>query len=121
MKQLFNFSKGNLIRFLLLSAFVLFFYYEGMISLTLFLFFEIIFLIRFINVKKYLEMKLLNHYPAYEHLPGWAKWVIILIGYLIIFLILKWILINLILEGIFNIPINSELQEMSASLANSSK
>jgi hypothetical protein len=113
MKQFFNFSKGNLIRFILLSAIISLFYLEGLISLTLFMFFEIIFLIRFINVKKYVEMKLLNHYPAYEHLPGWAKWVIVLIAYLIIFIILKWILINIILEGIFHIPINNEIQELT--------
>ena len=113
MKQFLNFSKGQFIRFLLLSAFMFFFYYEGMISLTLFLFFEIILLIQFINVKKYLEMKLLNHYPAYEHLPGWAKWAIIIIAYLLIFMLIKWILINIILEGIFHIPINNEIQELA--------
>ncbi|MFP3950366.1 MAG: hypothetical protein ACLFUZ_04740 [Candidatus Micrarchaeia archaeon] len=109
MKQFFNFSRGNIIRFILFSAIIAFVYLEGMISITLFIFFEIIFFIRFINVKKYVEMKFLDHYPAYEHLPGWAKWLIILITYLIIFLIFKWILINIILEGIFHIPVNNEI------------
>ncbi len=120
MHKYLNFSKSQLIRFILLSAIMLFFYFEGMISLILLLFFEILFLIRFIHVKKYLESKILNHYPAYEHLPGWAKWIVILIMYLIIFMIFKWIIVNIILEGIFHIPINSELQGMSAKLANSS-
>ncbi|MBD3398635.1 hypothetical protein GF412_05340 [Candidatus Micrarchaeota archaeon] len=119
MKRFFDFSKGNIIRFLLLTAIVSFFYLEGLISLTLFMFFEIIFLIRFIHVKKYVEMKLLNHYPAYEHLPGWAKWIIILLAYLVIFIILKWILINVIIEGVLNIPINNEIQELANYSTNS--
>lgn len=113
MKQFLNFSKGQIIRFLFLSAIMFFAYYVGLISITLLLFFEILFLIRFIHIKKYLEMKLLGHYPAYEHLPGWAKWAIIIITYILVFMLIKWILINIILEGVFHIPINNELQEIA--------
>lgn len=117
MHQFLNFSKGQIIRFVLLSAIMSLLYFSGIIPLDLFLFFELLYLIQFIHVKKYLEAKLLDHYPAYEHLPGWAKWAIIIIAYLIVFMILKWILINIILEGMFHIPINSELQQMSAKLS----
>ena len=79
--------------------------------LTLFLFFELLFLIRFINVRKYVELKLTRYYPPYEKFPGWAKWIILLITYILIFMVFKWVLINIILEGIFGIPINDELQE----------
>lgn len=105
-----NFTKKRIAYFLLLSAFFFYGYLEGMIPFTLFLFFELLFLIRFINVKKYLELKFTEHYPPYEKLPGWAKWIIIFLFYLLVFMAFKWILMNILLEGIFGIPINDELQ-----------
>jgi hypothetical protein len=110
-----NLTKKQAAYFLLLSLFFAYAYLEGMIPLTLFLFFELLFLIRFINVKKYLEEKLLSRYPQYGSLPGWAKWFIILVFYILVFMIFKWVLMNVLLEGIFGIPINDELQEWMLS------
>jgi hypothetical protein len=113
MKQFIRTDKGQLIRFALFSAVFFFFYYAGLFSLTLFLLFELLLLLRFFNLRKYLEVKFLSNYPAYTRLPDWAKWAVVLFVYLLIFLAFKWLLVNLVLEGFFHIPINEELQAMS--------
>ncbi len=106
-----NITKKSIAYFLLLTAFFFYGYLEGLIPFTLFLFFELLFLIRFVNVKKYLEEKLLSRYPQYKNLPGWAKWLVILVAYILIFMAFKWVLMNVVLEGIFGIPIQDELKQ----------
>ena len=113
MKQFLNLTKGQLIRFALFSILFFSFYYAGLFSLTIFFLFELLLLMRFFNLKKFLEVKFLGNRPEYMRLPEYAKWAITLTVYLLIFLAFKWLLINLILEGLFHIPINSELQAIS--------
>jgi hypothetical protein len=104
-------SRKRIAYFILLTLFFAYAYLEGMIPFTLFLFFELLFLIRFINVKKYLEEKLLSRYPQYEHLPGWAKWAVVLVFYILVFMAFKWVLMNVLMEGIFGIPVQDELKQ----------
>lgn len=111
MRGYLDLTKKRVTVFLLLTIFFSYGYLSGIIPFTLFLFFELLFLIRFVNVKKYLEDSFLLHYPQYGHLPGWAKWLIILVAYILLFMLFKWVLMNVIMEGILGIPIKDELDE----------
>jgi hypothetical protein len=105
-----NFSRKRVAYFILLCTFFIYGYLEGMIPASILIFFVLLMLLRFVNVKKYLEMKFLHHYPQYEHLPGWAKWLILIIAYILVFMVFKWILMNVVLEGIFQVPVNEDMQ-----------
>ena len=113
MRRYLDFSRKNFVRFILLTAVLFLLFYMGYISLTLLIFFEFLFLLRFIHTKKFIEHKLLNNYSWYGGLPGWGKWAVLLVIYMVLFMIFKWFLINVIIEGIFHIPLDEELQEMA--------
>ena len=119
MRAYLNFSRGNLIRFILLTSVVFLLFYMGYISGVLLVFFELLFVLRFIHTKKFMEDKVFNHYPAYKGLPGWGKWVVLLISYMVLFFFFKWFLINVIAEGVFHIPLNDELQAMVSGIQDS--
>ncbi|MBN2121433.1 hypothetical protein JW721_00030 [Candidatus Micrarchaeota archaeon] len=106
-----NITRKQVAYFILLSAFFIYGYLEGFVPGSMVIFFVLLMLLRFINVKKYLEVKFLHHYPQYEHLPGWAKWAIIIVAYLLVFMAAKWVLMNVVLEGIFQIPIKEDMEE----------
>jgi hypothetical protein len=110
-----NLTKKQVAYFILLSGFFIYGYLEGFVPGSMVIFFVLLLLLRFVNVKKYLEAKFLHHYPQYEHLPGWAKWAILLVAYLPIFMVFKWVIMNVVLEGIFSIPVNEEMQEWMLS------
>ncbi len=116
MRAYLNFTKRSLLRFIFLTSIAFLLFYMGYISTILFVFFELLFLLRFIHTKKFIEDKVFNHYPQYKGLPGWGKWVLLFIVYLILFFLFKWFLINVIVEGVFHIPLNDELQGMVEKL-----
>lgn len=116
MRKYVRFGTGELIRFILMTMIVFVLFYQGIISATLLIFFECLFVLRFIHIKKFLEEKLFNHYSWYARSPKWGKWIILLICYLLIFFFVKWFIINVIAEGIFHIPLDDELQQMVDNL-----
>lgn len=114
MRRFLRLTKRQVALFLLFSMLMLYMYYAGMMPFTLLLFFELIFLIRFIDVRKYLELNVFSRHPHYARLPERAKWVLLLVVYLLVFMALKWVLANVVLEGIFHIPVSDELRDFSA-------
>jgi len=116
MRAYLNFSKRSFLRFIFLTSIAFLLFYMGYISTVLLVFFELLFLLRFIHTKKFLEDKVFNHYSGYKKLPGWGKWAILFIAYLILFFFFKWFIINVIAEGIFHIPLDAELEGMMDKL-----
>lgn len=107
-------------RFLILSFIVIYlFYFKLGISLTLVIILEIFVIIRSIPVTKFAERKIIQYYPKYKKFNKWIKRFILLVIYVIFFIILKFIILDLIIEGIFNVSVSEQINDLINQSQNS--
>ncbi len=99
-------------KFVILSFIIIYFFYFKMnMPVSLVLIFELLLLIKLLPISKFIEKKLIKIYPKYSKFNIWVKRLILLVCFIIVYLILKLIIINLILEGIFNIPVEEQIND----------
>ena len=84
------------------------------LPLTLVLIFESILVIKLLPIRSLIEKTIVNHYPQYDNLNKWVKLLVVFSFYIVFFMILKFIIVNLIMTGLLNIPVEDQINEFIA-------
>ncbi len=102
----------QIVKFVVLSAVIIYYLYFTMhMPASLVLILEILLFIKLLPVTKFVEGVVVEYFPDYENLNAWIKRVTLFILYVLIYVVLKFIIVNVVMIGIFNIPVEEQMYE----------
>ena len=102
-------------KFFVLSFIIIYFlYFQWQMPLNLVMILEILLLIKILPITKYVEGKIVRYYPRYENFNIWIKRLILLVVYIVVYALLKFVVVNIIMIGILNIPIEEQIYDFIA-------
>lgn len=100
-------------KFVILSAIIIkYFYLEMQFPPSLVLILLILVVIRLLPITRYIERKIVKHYPNYNNLNSWIKRLILFAFYVVIYAILKVIIVNVIMIEILGIPVEQQISDL---------
>ncbi len=115
MNNMFQKSKYQtyqIAKFVILSVLLIYgLYFKMHIPLTLVLILEILLFIKILPITKFVEEKILKYYPKYNNFNIWIKRLILFGFYILIFIILKFVIVNVIMMKILNIPVEEQIYD----------
>lgn len=79
---------------------------------TFFALLEVLLIIKYFLTRKFLEEQIIKINPKYQKLKNWKKQTILILIYITIFMLIKFIVINLIAKGIFNIDFREQINNL---------
>ena len=72
---------------------------------------EILLLIKILPVTKFIEKIIVRYYPKYGNFNIWIKRLIMFVSFILIYVILKLIIVNIIMIKILNIPVEEQIND----------
>ena len=113
-------SKYNIYKwskFIILSLVVIFlFYFKLNMPISLVLIFELLLIIQLLPISSFTEKRIIKYYPEYKKFNIWVKRLILLVVFILVYLILKFIIIDIILTKIFDIPVQAQIKDFVKSV-----
>lgn len=101
-----------MIKFVVLSAIIIYFLYFKMgMPIVLVLILEILLFIKMLPVTKFIEKIIVRYYPKYNNFNIWVKRLIMFVFFILIYVILKFIIVNIIMIKILNIPVEEQIYD----------
>ena len=79
---------------------------------TFFVLIEVLLIIKYFLTRKFLEKQIIKINPKYQKLKNWKKQIILILIYIAIFMLIKFVIINLIAKGIFNINFKEQISNL---------
>jgi hypothetical protein len=102
----------RLIKFVVLSFIIIYLlYFRTGMPLSIVLLFEILLIIKTLPIREFIEKNIIKHFPKYKNIKKPIRYLILLACYILLYILIKWIIINLLLVKIFNIPIEEQIYE----------
>ena len=106
-------------KFAVLSFIIVYILYLQMdMPITLVLVLEILLLIKVLPVTKFVEKAFVKVYPKYVGLSIWAKRLLLFAFFILLYVILKFLIVNVIMIEILNIPVEEQINEFINRYAN---
>jgi hypothetical protein len=97
-------------KFLFLSGILVYVYLKRDIPISLVLVFEIVLLIKILPITPVIERCIIRIYQPYEQWRLWLKRLVLFILWFLAFLILRFVIVDLLMVTLLNIPIEEDLQ-----------
>jgi len=105
-------SRYQIVKFLILSFVIVYvLYFKSHMPVTLVLILEILLLIKLLPVRQFIEEKIISRYPHYSSLNVWIRRIILFAVYILLYTVLKFIVVNVIMVGILNIPVEEQIYD----------
>jgi len=99
-------------KFIVLSAIIIYFlYFKYNFPITLVLILELLLVIKLLPITKFIEKQIIKFYPKYNALNKWLKRLILLICFILIYVILKYLIVNIIMMKILGIPVEEQIND----------
>ncbi len=99
-------------KFVILSGIIIYFlHFKTHVPLSLILILELLLFIKVLPVTEFVDEKLVKYYPKYKKFNIWKKRLILFIFFILILVILKYIIVNIIMIKILNIPIEEQIYD----------
>lgn len=112
MAQKSKYQIYQIAKFVVLSAIIIYYFYFRMhMPASLVLILEILLFIKLLPVTKFVEGVIVEYFQEYKNLNAWTKRIILFTSYVLIYVILKTIIVNVIMIGVLNIPVEEQIYE----------
>jgi len=110
--NMFQKSKYQIAKFVILSVLIIYFlYFKYGLPIVLILILELLLVIKLLPLTPYIEKQIIKYYPRYNNFNKWKKRLILLICFILIYMILKYLIINIIMTKILNIPVEEQIYD----------
>ena len=105
--QIYQIAKFAILSFIIIYSL----YFKAHMPLSLVLILEILLLIKILPVTKFVEGKIAKYYPSYNNFNIWIKRLILFAFWVLIYVILKFIIVNIIMIKLLNIPVEEQIYD----------